>query len=146
MICYESAFAGYVANAVASAAQPSLIVVISNNGWFGDSWQPMQHAGITALRAVENQMPVLHVINNGPSTLVMPNGRMTFLTGQGEGAASVVKVPYNAAFEPTLFTRWPYWFPGALMLLLLTSLLRGLLRPAARKARNRTTNCDQGRA
>ncbi|WP_339804620.1 apolipoprotein N-acyltransferase [uncultured Marinobacter sp.] len=135
VICYESAFADFVAKAVAHAERPSLIVVISNNGWFGDSRQPMQHTGITALRAVENRLPVLHVINNGPSTLVTPDGRITFLTGQGEAAAVMVPVLYRSEFNPTLFSRWRYWFPVSLVVLLLMSLVVGTLTVRGRPGR-----------
>lgn len=111
VICYESAFPGLVARAVHRAETPSMITVMSNNGWFGDSVQPFQHIGATALRAVENRLPVIHVMNNGPSTLVLPSGEVKWLSSLGEATALVVDVPYPQAAPSTLFNRMPSAFP-----------------------------------
>lgn len=125
VICYESAFPGLVARAVHRAETPSIITVMSNNGWFGDSVQPYQHIGATVLRAVENRLPVVHVMNNGPSTLVLPSGQVKWLSSLGEAAGLVVNVPYPQAAPPTLFNRMPSAVPLlAVLLICFLSLLR----------------------
>lgn len=128
-ICYESAFSGHVARSVAAASQSPLLVVQSNNGWFGSSRQPWQHAGATVLRAVENRVGLVHVINNGPSTAVSPAGRILASTPFGERIGLVAKVPYpaNDAWARPLISLWPEWFAvtiGLLALMLLVLLRR----------------------
>lgn len=127
VICYESAFPTLVARAVDRAQTPSLIAVLSNNGWFGHSVQPYQHVGATALRAVENRLPVVHVMNNGPSTLVLPTGEVRWLSGLGEAVGLVVKVPYPQAAPATWFNRMPLWLPWLTLVVLgLVVLVRGV--------------------
>lgn len=111
-ICYESAFPGHVARSLAAAPESPLLVVLSNNGWFGDSRQPWQHAGATILRAVENRVSLVHVINNGPSTVVSPSGRILAATGFQQRAGLLSQVPHTPAGErfSSWFTRWPEWF------------------------------------
>ena len=111
-ICYESAFPGHIARSVAAASASPLLVVMSNNGWFGDSRQPWQHAGATVLRAVESRVSLVHVINNGPSTVVSPSGRILASTPFRQRTGLLSEVPYTPADErfSSWFTRWPEWF------------------------------------
>ncbi len=111
-ICYESAFPGHVARSVSATPDSPLLVVLSNNGWFGDSRQPWQHAGATVLRAVENRVSLVHVINNGPSTVVSPSGRLLAATPFRERIGMVADVPYTPAGKAfrSWFTQWPEWF------------------------------------
>ncbi len=123
-ICYESAFPGHVSRSLTQASVSPLLVVLSNNGWFGESREPWQHAGATVLRAVENRVSLIHVMNNGPSTVVTPSGRIIAATEFGQPAAMLAQVPYTPAGErfSSWFTRWPEWFPvtsGLAFLLLL---------------------------
>ncbi len=124
-ICYESAFPGHVARSVTVASESPLLVVMSNNGWFGNSRQPWQHAGATVLRAVENRVGLVHVINNGPSTAVSPSGRILASTPFGERIGLIAEVPYPAGttWAPPLFSHWPEWFAITVGLLALVVLV-----------------------
>jgi apolipoprotein N-acyltransferase len=46
------------------------------------------------LRAVENRLPFVHVMNNGPSVVVLPNGRVLFQSQFREAGGYLVDVPY----------------------------------------------------
>ena len=126
-ICYESAFPGHIARSVAAAPESPLLVVLSNNGWFGDSRQPWQHAGATVLRAVESRVSLVHAINNGPSTVVSPTGRLLAVAPFRERAGLLSEVPYTPADQRyrSWFTLWPEWLPvaGAAGLLLAVVLV-----------------------
>lgn len=124
-ICYESAFAGHIARSVSAAPESPLLVVLSNNGWFGDSRQPWQHAGATVLRAVENRVSLVHVINNGPSTVVSPSGRVLASTPFRQRSGLVSQVPYTAPGErfSSWFTRWPEWLPVVCLLVLVSGVM-----------------------
>jgi apolipoprotein N-acyltransferase len=133
-ICYESAFPGHVARSVGAALGSPLLVVLSNNGWFGDSRQPWQHAGATVLRAVENRVSLVHVMNNGPSTVVSASGRVLASTPFRERIGLVTGVPYTPAGQVfrSWFTQWPEWFAVVLGLAGLMALL--LIRLTRRQA------------
>jgi apolipoprotein N-acyltransferase len=63
LICYEDI---YPALARRSAyADASMLVVVTNNGWFGEGGAAYQHAAHSVLRAVENRRPVLRCGNGG---------------------------------------------------------------------------------
>jgi len=63
LICYEDTFANLArANAQAGA---DLQIVLTNNGWFGESGGAEQHAAHSVLRAVETRRPVLRCGNAG---------------------------------------------------------------------------------
>lgn len=132
-ICYESAFPGHIARSVATAPASPLLVVLSNNGWFGDSRQPWQHAGATVLRAVENRVSLVHVINNGPSTVVSPSGRILAATAFRERAGLLSQVPYTPPGErfTSWFTQWPEWFAVMSLIALLLGLIMARIRRSA---------------
>ncbi|MFW5825846.1 MAG: apolipoprotein N-acyltransferase, partial [Marinobacter sp.] len=129
-ICYESAFPGHIARSVAAVPDSPLLVVLTNDGWFGDSRQPWQHAGATVLRAVENRISLVHAINNGPSTVVAPSGRILASTPFRQRVGLVAQVPYTPAGEGfrSWFTRWPEWFAVFCSLLLAAFLAVARLR------------------
>jgi len=113
LICYESLFAVYTANAVPNERSSRLIAVSSNNNWFGNTFQPRQHLNAAALRAVENRAALVHVMNNGPSAVFLPNGRRIFSTPNREAGGYVVDTPILGADTPPLFSRFPDLISGA---------------------------------
>lgn len=63
LICYEDTYP-QLARA-STLAENDLLVVQTNNGWFGEGGAAEQHAAHSVLRAVENRRPVLRVGNAG---------------------------------------------------------------------------------
>ncbi|QCF27151.1 apolipoprotein N-acyltransferase [Hydrocarboniclastica marina] len=129
LICYEAMFPELVANATAAAKRKGqVLAVLSNNAWFGATRQPYQHLNASVLRAVENRAPLVHVINNGPSGVVLPNGRFLFQAPFGEEAGYLVDMPYSPESGGSFFTRNPYLFSGALYVLLAGFVLSAMIR------------------
>ena len=73
-ICYEDIFPGLVRRLVAKG--PGVIVVISNDSWYGDTPAAAQHLEIARLRAIENGRYLLRATNDGVSAVVDPYGRV----------------------------------------------------------------------
>lgn len=115
IICYETMFPALVADAIAAGTpegqvRGGLLVGVSSDAWFGESLQPYQHTGTSALRAVENRISFAHVLNNGPSLVVLPNGRMLPRMPAHQAGAFVVDIPYSTDAAGTFYTRNPELF------------------------------------
>jgi apolipoprotein N-acyltransferase len=63
LICYEDVFPQLARRSVRAGAD--LLVVLTNNGWFGEGGAATQHAAHSVLRAVETRRPVLRCGNGG---------------------------------------------------------------------------------
>jgi apolipoprotein N-acyltransferase len=74
MICYEAIFPGETGSG--SGQRAGLLVIVTNDGWFGNSTGPPQHFHQARIRAVEQGMSVLRAANNGVSAVVDPEGRV----------------------------------------------------------------------
>ncbi len=76
LICYEAIFPGEVTG---SGPRPGLILIVTNDGWFGDSTGPPQHFHQARVRAVEQGLTVIRSANNGISAVIDPEGRIQAL-------------------------------------------------------------------
>lgn len=126
LICYEVIFPEFTAQALAQGAG-RVMIVLSNNGWFGNSFQPYQHLHASVLRSVENRVPMLHVTNNGPSGLVLPSGRLAVETAYQQKMAALLAVPFSPRPNRTLFNRFPGMFLQALLAVTGVWILAALL-------------------
>ena len=54
MICYEVLFPGAI---VLRDTKPHLLLNVTNDGWYGDSWGPYQHLQTARFRAIEQGVP-----------------------------------------------------------------------------------------
>jgi len=87
LICWESLF-GDIAHARLKD-NPSLILIATDDAWFGTTEGPYEHAQAATLRAVETGRWVLRAGATGISGIVAPDGRWTQRTTLG-GEATVV--------------------------------------------------------
>jgi apolipoprotein N-acyltransferase len=81
IICYESIFPNLVRQFVKRGS--SLIVLITNDGWFGESSAPYQHLRMGVVRAVENRRYIVRNANTGISAIIDPYGRIESQTPIG---------------------------------------------------------------
>jgi apolipoprotein N-acyltransferase len=74
MICYESIFPEIAREAAALGAQ--LLVVITNDSWYGFTSAPHQHLAIARLRAIETGRNLVRAANCGLSAVIDSRGRV----------------------------------------------------------------------
>lgn len=123
-VCYEAAFPEFVASAVGDDGAGKLLLFLSQDNWFGETSQPLQHGNMSILRAVENRVPMVHLINNGPSVAATPNGRVLTRTPAFSRVEALVVMPVNEAAGGSWYSRHPQLFPRVLQSILI--LLLGL--------------------
>lgn len=116
LICYETTFPEFVARAVDHAMEDrnsrlgTILVGMSNDGWFGSTHQPYQHVMASVLRSVENRLPLVHAVNNGPSIVVSPSGKILFESAFQQAGGHLVNVPVNASIEGSFYTKYPWLY------------------------------------
>lgn len=72
LICFEDIFPGLVRGFVSDGAD--FLVNITNDAWFGESSEQLQHAQASVFRAVENRVSVVRAANTGFSCYISPKG------------------------------------------------------------------------
>lgn len=108
LICFESIFAGPARAAAREGID--FLVNITNDGWFGWTAGPRQHAALARLRAAECRLPVVRCANNGISFVTDARGRLIVRAGLDTRAVVSADVPPGPG--GTLFVRagaGPLW-------------------------------------
>jgi len=72
-ICYEAAFGDVGLHGLPEAAY---LVNVTNDAWFGDSWEPHQHLQIARMRALETGRYLLRSTNTGVTAVIGPDGKV----------------------------------------------------------------------
>ena len=121
LICYEGIFAEEITQ---GPDRPRLMVLITNDAWFGDAAGPFQHLAQARLRAIEQGLPMVRVANTGISAMIDGKGRLTQTMPLGH--AGYVDVELPPALAPTFYARFGDW-PAlcVLIALLLVHFLTG---------------------
>ena len=122
-ICYEDAFSNEHRK---MAGDATMLVNISEDAWFGDSFAPHQRKQMAQMRAAELARPLVRSANSGPSLFIDVKGRVLLQTAQFEVAAVSHSVqPYAGV---TLFKRFGNWviYLSFFVLLLLLFVSRKL--------------------
>lgn len=73
LVCYEVIFPNLVRT---SNKLSDVIINVTNDTWYGNSFIPYQHLQISRMRSVENGLPMLRTANNGISAVIDPVGRI----------------------------------------------------------------------
>ena len=82
-ICYEDAFSG---EHRAHTMDATILVNISEDAWFGDSFAPHQRLQMAQMRAKELALPLIRSANSGPSVFIDHRGRIQASTVAFEAA------------------------------------------------------------
>lgn len=128
-ICYEDLFGEELAARFAEMDEaPTIFANISNIAWFGDSIAVNQHLGISRMRALEFQRPMVRATNTGATVVIDHHGVVTHalpyftqgvLDAQVEGRQGLT--PY--AWWASRYGLWPL-VALAVALMLMTLPLR----------------------
>jgi len=114
-ICYEDLFGEELGARFADASKaPTVLVNVSNIGWFGDSIAVDQHLQISRMRALELERPMLRATNTGATAVIdhqgtviaaLPPSTRDVLLAQVQGRDGVT--PF--ADWVSRWGLWPLW-------------------------------------
>jgi apolipoprotein N-acyltransferase len=123
-ICYEIIFPSFVQRRLKEST--NLLVNVTNDGWFGRSSGPYQHAAMSQMRSIENGISMSRSANSGISMHVDPYGRIIAKTGLYERTILTTDVPtYRIA---TFYTRFGDWFVTFCLLLTVAGIIAGFIK------------------
>lgn len=128
IICYESIYGEFVAGYVENGA--SLLLIITNDGWWGDTPGYRQHFQYGRLRAVETRRSIARAANTGISGFINQRGDIIRQTPYWEEAALTETL--NANHSLTFYVKYGDYIGRAAVVLGLCmfvySLLAGFLK------------------
>lgn len=133
-LCYEGILPGYVRQACAGEA-PDVLVSLTNDSWFGDTWEPWQHLNFTRFRAVEHRAPLVRATNTGVSAFVSPSGDVLAQTALGLTVESLGEpdvLVHDVRLRGqgrTLYARFGHMLPFLFWVLALLGLMGALMKP-----------------
>ena len=123
-ICYEDLFGEEIGAQFADPLRaPTVLVNVSNIGWFGNTVAIDQHLNISRMRALEFARPMLRATNTGATAVIDAQGRVTHaLTRHTRGVlVAQVQGTDGLTFHAHWVSRFglaPWWLLGSAVLLL----------------------------
>jgi apolipoprotein N-acyltransferase len=118
-ICYEDAFANEYRRALGEA---TLLVNISEDAWFGDSFAPHQRLQMAQMRARELARPMVRSANSGPSAFINHRGQVQSTSEQFAPATLVQWVQPKTG--TTFYQRFGNWFVYLMIIVVIIMVLR----------------------
>ncbi len=113
-ICYEVIYPSFARQARNTGAL--LLVNVTNDGWFGRTNGPYQHANIARFRAAENGFPVARAANNGVSVFYDAWGRDLGRTALMD--STVLRRTVHTPDRRTAYAAAGSWIDAALLITL----------------------------
>ena len=108
LICYEVIFPSIAREMVKNGA--TLLVNITNDGWFGSTSGPYEHFAMSKMRAVESRIYLVRAANTGISAIIDPTGAEVGKTRLMERAVLTNDARFKKGGE-TVFSSIGHVFP-----------------------------------
>ncbi|MEG1063258.1 apolipoprotein N-acyltransferase [Comamonas sp.] len=133
-ICYEDLFGEELAAHFGNAATaPTVMVNLSNIGWFGDSVAIDQHLSISRMRSLEFERPMLRATNTGATVII--NHKAEVVSALAPFDRAVLQGEVQGRDTLTPYARWVHAL-GLLPLTLLCLAVCGFAWRRNRSAEN----------
>lgn len=122
-ICYEVVYPAEVAELARRGS--TILVTITNDAWYGDTWAPWQHYRAARFRAAENRRPLLRAAITGVSAVVGPDG--SAWTELGVFREGVIRARVLGRSDLTFYARHPSLVPALASIVSLGALVAPLV-------------------
>lgn len=130
-ICYEGLYPAFSRGLSEKGAD--ILINVTNDSWFGKSFEPHQHLYMTLARAIEVRRPLLRSTNTGISTAILANGDVLQKSPLHQEWSGLFVIKYLKNAPTTFYVRWGHWDWVVLILILLTLLITGALHARSRR-------------
>ncbi len=90
-ICFESVFPNHIRKLIQKGAD--ILIIITNDAWFGKTSAPFQHTQIAVFRAIENRIAIARCANTGVSCFIDDVGHVQKSTPIFKDASIINDVP-----------------------------------------------------
>ncbi|MBL8602937.1 MAG: apolipoprotein N-acyltransferase [Myxococcales bacterium] len=109
LICYEDILPRFVRD-FRQSADASLMAVILNDAWFGDTAEPWIHNALSKFRAIEHRRDLVRSANSGVSSIIDAAGRVVVQGGTFRREALLGRVTLREGSTPyDLVGDWCGW-------------------------------------
>jgi apolipoprotein N-acyltransferase len=108
-ICYESLDPYFSAQLAKLGAD--FIVNLTNDSWFGATFEPYQHMIMTLARAIEVRRPLLRTTNTGITTAILADGTVLSQSPIGQPWFGHFDIGFKKNSEMTFYTQFCRWLP-----------------------------------
>jgi apolipoprotein N-acyltransferase len=127
-ICYEDIFPGKIRSLMHGGRErrvPEAMFNLTNDSWYGNSIEPMEHLVLASFRAIEHRRSLVRVTNTGVSAFVDPVGRIVRRTGVWTRESLADRIPMlQSSTVYSLLGDWIGWFCALLSVFCIVRALR----------------------
>ena len=131
-ICYEGLYPEFSRELSKKNAQ--ILINVTNDSWFGQTFEPDQHLYMTLARGIETRRPLIRSTNTGISTAILANGAVLQKSPLHKEWTGQFTLKYLKNPPQTIYVEWGH-FHWALSLFGYMILILG----GARRARSRSS-------
>ncbi len=134
VICYEILFSNFLREFLNDQeTTPQFLLNLTNDSWYGDTAEPLQHLFLAKWRSLEFNIPLIRSTNTGITTIIMPDGTESPRLGINQKTV--------LDFEMKMFTREStiYQKFGLSLTLLIAAAFYGIERFSRKHVRTETT-------
>jgi apolipoprotein N-acyltransferase len=107
-ICYEEILPEYMRAYVRNGAR--VLVNLTKDSWFGDTFEPWQHFQLSVPRAIELRVPLVRATNTGLSGVVDVTGETQLISDPFHEAYRTVEVRVPLRPGESVYARFGEWF------------------------------------
>jgi apolipoprotein N-acyltransferase len=125
-ICLESLYPTFSASMARQGAE--IFSNVTNDSWFGRTFEPYQHMIMTLARAVENRRPLLRSTNTGITTVALANGTILEQSPIGQEWVGFYTVPFKKNPPIATYSRIAGYTPWMAALVAVLTVLGSIFR------------------
>lgn len=121
-ICYEAIHPNFMTGYKNQGA--NVLINLTNDSWFGQTFEPYQHLYMTLARAIELRLPLIRSTNTGITTAIEASGEIKELSPIGKEWTGVFEINAHSKPPTSLYQKFAAYIPVILAALSALSILQ----------------------
>jgi apolipoprotein N-acyltransferase len=131
-ICYEAIHPNFMTGYKNQGA--NVLINLTNDSWFGQTFEPYQHMYMTLARAIELRLPLIRSTNTGITTAIGADGQIQEFSPIGKDWTGVFSIQVHSKPPTSLYQKFARFVPLLLVALCALSILQIRRHDANNKA------------